>query len=171
MGSVKVLTTTGDNDPEIFPVDYYRYYMYCDNCGSFQLRSWIESDFDSPIARRQQWINKISKISLISAIASAVFGIICLISNLIFMGKIALDWWVLVWFGISVIIFLIFTSLDSFDDLIQTEVVGCGACGQEYERGSAFFADLEQNPRNFSMKDVPLPLNKTYWIRGKENDG
>ncbi len=37
MGSVAHLYTTGDNDPEIEPVQYYRHYLYCDACGSFDL--------------------------------------------------------------------------------------------------------------------------------------
>jgi hypothetical protein len=37
MGSVPDLYTTGDNDPEIEPVQYYRHYLYCDACGSFAL--------------------------------------------------------------------------------------------------------------------------------------
>lgn len=40
MGSVRDLYTTGDNDPEIEPVQYYRHYLYCDACGSFQLDPW-----------------------------------------------------------------------------------------------------------------------------------
>ena len=37
MGSVPHLYTTGDNDPEVEPVQEYRYYRYCDACGSFNL--------------------------------------------------------------------------------------------------------------------------------------
>ncbi len=44
MGSVPDLYTTGDNDPEIFPVQYYRHYLYCDACGSFELDSWMAPD-------------------------------------------------------------------------------------------------------------------------------
>ena len=40
MGSVRDLYTTGDNDPEIEPMQYYRHYLYCDACGSFQLDPW-----------------------------------------------------------------------------------------------------------------------------------
>ncbi len=40
MGSVRDLYTTGDNDPEIEPVQYYRHYLYCDACGSFELDPW-----------------------------------------------------------------------------------------------------------------------------------
>lgn len=40
MGSVRDLYTTGDNDPEIEPRQYYRHYLYCDACGSFALDPW-----------------------------------------------------------------------------------------------------------------------------------
>lgn len=40
MGSVRDLYTTGDNDPEIVPEQYYRHYLYCDACGSFGLDPW-----------------------------------------------------------------------------------------------------------------------------------
>lgn len=40
MGSVRDLYTTGDNDPEIEPQQYYRHYLYCDACGSFELSPW-----------------------------------------------------------------------------------------------------------------------------------
>lgn len=41
MGSVAEIYTTGDNDPEIEPVRYYRHYLYCDACGSFELDAWM----------------------------------------------------------------------------------------------------------------------------------
>lgn len=44
MGSVSYLYTTGDNDPEIEPVQYYRHYMYCDACGSFEVEPWADRE-------------------------------------------------------------------------------------------------------------------------------
>jgi hypothetical protein len=49
MGSVPHLYTTGDNDPEIEPVQYYRHYLYCDQCGSFDLTSWDRADTAVPV--------------------------------------------------------------------------------------------------------------------------
>ena len=40
MGNVAVLTTSGDNDPQLEPVRFYRHYLYCDACGSFELEPW-----------------------------------------------------------------------------------------------------------------------------------
>ena len=55
MGSIAVLTTSGDNDPEIHPVQSYRHYLYCDACGSFDLdanpRGLTESDVPRPLGR------------------------------------------------------------------------------------------------------------------------
>jgi hypothetical protein len=48
MGSVSHLYTTGDNDPEIEPQQYYRHYMYCDACGSFDLNHWDSVDSSAP---------------------------------------------------------------------------------------------------------------------------
>lgn len=44
MGSVRDLYTTGDNDPEIHPRSYYRHYLYCDGCGSFELEPWVQTE-------------------------------------------------------------------------------------------------------------------------------
>lgn len=44
MGCVPDLYTTGDNDPELESVQYYRHYLYCDACGSFELDPWITPD-------------------------------------------------------------------------------------------------------------------------------
>lgn len=52
MGSIAVLTTSGDNDPEIEPVQSYRHYLYCDACGSFDLEPWERPGSDE--TRRQQ---------------------------------------------------------------------------------------------------------------------
>lgn len=49
----------------------------------------------------------------------------------------------------------------------KPELVGayCNSCQAEYRYGSPFF-DTDQNPRNYTMDDVPLPLNQTYHRRG-----
>lgn len=44
--------------------------------------------------------------------------------------------------------------------------VRCGNCGREYELGSPFFTCYE-NPRGFTMADVPLPLNSNYHEAGR----
>jgi hypothetical protein len=54
MGSVPHLYTTGDNDPEIEPVQYYRHYLYCDQCGSFDMTYWTAADAPVPEATRKK---------------------------------------------------------------------------------------------------------------------
>ena len=54
MGSVPDIYTTGDNDPEIEPVQYYRHYLYCDACGSFELDSWIVPDNHGILEKTRQ---------------------------------------------------------------------------------------------------------------------
>ncbi len=44
MGNVAVLTTSGDNDRELEPVQSYRHYLYCDSCASFDLEPWETAD-------------------------------------------------------------------------------------------------------------------------------
>ncbi|MCB9081106.1 MAG: hypothetical protein H6555_05295 [Lewinellaceae bacterium] len=45
--------------------------------------------------------------------------------------------------------------------------VRCNNCGQEYELGSPFFT-RHDNPRAFTMADVPRPLNKNYYEVGSK---
>jgi hypothetical protein len=52
VGSVPILITSGDNDPELEPVQSFRHYLYCDACGSFDLAAW-ETVERSPIERRR----------------------------------------------------------------------------------------------------------------------
>jgi len=54
MGSVPALYTTGDNDPEIYPVQYYRHYLYCDACGSFALEPWLALPHREAIERARR---------------------------------------------------------------------------------------------------------------------
>jgi hypothetical protein len=51
VGSVPSLYTTGDNDPEIEPTQYYRHYFYCDECGAFELAPWVEPESHQRIER------------------------------------------------------------------------------------------------------------------------
>ncbi len=99
MGSVPDLYTSGDNDPEIYPTQYYRHYLYCDACGSFELDSWTASD--------------------------------------------------------------------------NHEVLGlrCRRCDATYAHGTSFFTDLDANPREQVIDDVPRPLGVSPFVVGKSVDG
>lgn len=52
MGSVRDLYTTGDNDPELESEQYYRHYLYCDACGSFDLVPWTRSGWEGAEGKR-----------------------------------------------------------------------------------------------------------------------
>jgi hypothetical protein len=56
LGSVPDLYTTGDNDPEIEPRSYYRHYLYCDACGSFELAPWMKPDNHGQLERWRGWL-------------------------------------------------------------------------------------------------------------------
>ena len=76
MGSVAHLYTSGDNDAEIVPVQYYRHYLYCDACGSFELESWRAPDDratpdSQALAKRRQ---RLGKAALFSALLALVAG-------------------------------------------------------------------------------------------------
>ena len=42
MGRITEIRTSGDNDEPINPVRYEMHYLYCDNCGSFDIKHWTE---------------------------------------------------------------------------------------------------------------------------------
>jgi len=168
MGSVADLTRTGDNDPEIYPVEYYRHYMYCDKCGSFKLEAWIEPENHPQLARTQSWIGKASTLTLYATVFAAITGVIWGTPDLLsgsvldFVATILL---------LAVPLLFLSLGLMKLEDFVGSKIkdrgVRCGACSEDYKNGSHFFIALEKNPKNYTMEDVPLPRNSTYWIRGK----
>jgi hypothetical protein len=70
MGSVRDLYTTGDNDPEIEPVQSYRHYLYCDGCGSFDLQSW-QARHDEARERKRRTL---ARVALLSSLLVMVSG-------------------------------------------------------------------------------------------------
>jgi len=67
MGSVPDVYTTGDNDPQIEPESYFRHYLYCDACGSFDLRTWTEVPKIPGQEGQRKWLGIIAAGSLIVA--------------------------------------------------------------------------------------------------------
>jgi hypothetical protein len=70
MGSVRELYTTGDNDPEIEPVRYYRHYLYCDACGSFDLQPWQTPQDEA----RERTRRTLAMVAIFFALSVAVSG-------------------------------------------------------------------------------------------------
>ena len=173
MGCVTDLTTTGDNDEEIDPVDYYRHYMYCDKCGSFKIQQWLEPENHLDLFKTQERLGKASTFFLSATIFFFIMGCIVGAPDLFSGGLIAgevLDFilTVLLFSGPTLIFFFVLMRQeDVVGSKIHNRGVRCGQCGEEYETGNPFFDGHDQNPRNYSMEDVPLPRNTTYWIRGK----
>lgn len=166
MGSVKDITVTGDNDPEIYPVEYYRHYMYCDKCGSFDIKAWIEPENHEQITYRGEWMEKLSWGFFASAVLSGVVGLICLA----FTDAVDIAIKLFILMGISLLLGAGTMYLSVWiTSKIKYPGVRCDECLTKYENGSPFFTDLDNNPLDYSMDSVPLPLNKTYWIRSAKD--
>ncbi len=119
MGSVTDLTVSGDNDEPIFPIEYYRHYMYCDVCGSFELKHWKDWEEDFQSTHRESVLTRLFKR---------------------------------------------LTALKKSKPELRG--VFCKQCETTYAYGSPFFVDFKENPRNFTMDDVPRPLYNVYQIKG-----
>jgi hypothetical protein len=63
VGSVPILTTSGDNDPELEPVQSLRHYLYCDACGSFDLDPW-EAVERTPLERHRTRLMAVARYAL-----------------------------------------------------------------------------------------------------------
>lgn len=222
MGSVPHLYTTGDNDPEIYPSQHYRHYLYCDACGSFELDSWIEPENHEALetARRRLAMAAFcgSPWVVISAwrtlgfepsltFLAALFAGICLLLVIWrFMGKVG---WVLgryvpsiwplpKWAFFMLLIVVVVEWLVGFAArfvppwvlllagviftaglLVAREILGskielagmkCRQCGATYAYGTAFFTDLDANPRGLAVADVPRPLGVSPFEVGMSVD-
>lgn len=154
MGSVIDIITTGDNDEELYPTRYYQHYVYCDNCGSFAIKHW------SATKDAQAYLNYVKLESRLEwALGTSVVAIVLSIF-LSFMG-------LFICLGISVLA-LIGSGIGLREIKKKTELYGlyCADCQTEYPYGAPFFAAMEENPRNLTMDDVPLPLYEVYQMRG-----
>lgn len=101
MGSVTDLYTTGDNDPQIEPRQYYRHYLYCDECGSFDLTSW-EGAEDQAIERTRKKLGAFALYTspLVAVSAWHTLGFVLPLSVLLTLitgMTLALLLWMLIW--------------------------------------------------------------------------
>lgn len=153
MASVTDLVTSGDNEEPIFPVRYYRHYMYCDTCGSFEIEPWTEPDNHRQLLKMSQRLNRLAGFAIFATIVSVVVAVLgmplCLAPSLIaLVGSV----------GVAAYL----------QSRVRDYGVRCKTCGTMYAFGSAFFTDPEANPRNYTMQDVPRPLYNVYQLRGEE---
>ncbi len=152
MGSVTNLEVSGDNDPEIYQVKYFNHYLYCDDCGSFELKELIEpSNF--------KFLEKIEKWTFY------VIGAYILICIFWMLVDFSLDWFLIFSIVFGVLGALLFSWW--VNSKITNNGVVCMSCEKHYSTDSIFFKSYEENPKNFTMSDVPKPLYKTYQIRGE----
>jgi hypothetical protein len=72
--------------------------------------------------------------------------------------------WVVAVGGVALVVLLTWRSR-----LGEAEHLGrrCAACGATYAHRSAFFSDLDANPRQLEVGDVPRPLGSSYFVVGK----
>ncbi len=215
MGSVPDLYTTGDNDPEIHPVQYYRHYQYCDACGSFELDSWIvpansaslEKKMHhlataalllSPVVAVSGWLAlglSLSPTFLIGLAVALVLGLL-LRGWVVGKQKSATIWWVakaallvlpavvvaewlgnvlfrpsLVLLAATIVIVGLLVARGILGSKTKHVGVRCNRCGATYAYGSPFFSDLDANPRELTVADVPRPLGRSPFLIGKSVKG
>ncbi|MFT4566053.1 MAG: hypothetical protein ACI9FN_001006 [Saprospiraceae bacterium] len=169
MGSVKTLSITGDNDQEIHPTEYYRHYMYCDKCGSFDIKNWKEPDNHEQLAKKVERFEKIAYGFFTSAVLAAVIILLWFIIELIFADKIDISKSLFVILGVTVVMVLLSMFLSGvLSSKIKHLGVFCDQCSETYENGSVFFNELDSNPRNYTMDHVPRPVNTNYWVRSEK---
>ncbi len=210
MGSIAVLTTTGDNDPEIEPVQSYRHYLYCDACGSFELEPW-ERPGSAAIRRRRRWLADLAmwatsgllvpawqalgsgfRLSLLLYLAIALACARVLFAWLwgtperiaprwrfaarslpwlaAFLGAEWLCGHVPCWSVAATGALLIAAALawrTALADHIVSMGLRCRGCAATYGHQTAFFRDLEANPRALSVSDVPRPLGRSPFLPGR----
>ncbi len=210
MGSVPDIYTTGDNDPELFPVSYYRHYLYCDACGSFSLEHWQKSDpkgFERdrqlygkaawlalPLVVVPIWILLGFVFSLESVLLLAAGMVISPLLRRLFDRKASAGRWRFVKWVVLVAVPLIWLVGEITPALVSPwlvlgagvlligvlllarlakeqggEILGyrCRDCGATYANGSSFFTDIDANPRQLKVEDVPRPLGYSFFVVGK----
>jgi hypothetical protein len=215
MGSVPHLYTTGDNDPEIEPVRYYRHYLYCDACGSFELESWTSGKNPGfePTRRRLPSVALVSLLVVLTAGWSALGlypspAVLLLLAAAMVIapvlwgmgwryGKegVAARWrftkvslllvpvalvveefasppfpaWAVALVGLVVLVGSL-VARESVDGKLEYLGMRCRKCGRTYGKGTAFFTNLDANPRGLSLSEVPRPLGRSEFLRGKDVD-
>jgi hypothetical protein len=212
MGSVPDLYTTGDNDPEIEPVSYYRHYLYCDDCGSFELDPWVVADNPAALERARQRLGKAALYASLLVVVAGWHALGLILSPLVLVlvvAGMALSmlvrskvagragereawlWWfvksalrwglllaaaeLLVSVPIPPTISLLAGALVVVGLLVARGMIGakirprglrCRRCDATYAYGAPLFTQLDANPRNLTVADVPRPLGSSPFERG-----
>ena len=150
MGRITEIRTSGDNDEPIHPVRYEMHYLYCDNCGSFDIKHWTEPP------NYQDLEGRVKQMGRIAGVLTAVM----------FFSSIFVFWSAIPFIMImSVVLITLLLLRARIKSKIKEKGVHCGHCNTQYEYGTPFFSS-EENSKGFTMKDVPLPLNTNYTMVG-----
>ncbi len=150
MASVTDTITTGDNDEPIFPEKRVIHYMYCDNCGSFSLTDWLEPVNYQELLQQKERANQVRNVALVATLVTAVLALFGLPIFLFF----------------SLIIMAGAAAVSSYiDRKIHLHGVICQECHITYVNGSSFFTKPDNNPRHYTMANVPRPLYNVYQIK------
>lgn len=151
MASVTKIQTTGDNDEPIFPEQQVVHYMYCDNCGSFSLTDWLEPANVEQLLRQKKRAIQVRNAALAVSLVTvflAIFDmpIFLFLSLMVMAGAAAVS--------------------SYLDRKMHLHGVICENCRITYVNGSTFFTKPENNPRQYTMADVPRPLYTVYQVKG-----
>jgi hypothetical protein len=210
LGNVAVLTTSGDNDPELEPVQYYRHYLYCDRCGSFELESWqtgqqsaldryrerlgLAALWATPLVAVPAWQATGVALSL-SLLVYVAIGIV--LAHMLFARIWGTKWpiaprWrfvvrALPWlaafllaewlcsllprWGVAaagtVLIAVALVWRTTLASRVEPSGLRCRQCGATFAGDTAFFRDLDANPHHLSVSDVPRPLGRSPFLKGR----
>lgn len=158
MGFAARLTTTGDNDPEISPIQYYRHYAYCDACASFRLKRWTEPADHV----RLEWLSRRLR-------SSAWLGLVAIVVLPFAPG---------LWPLVLLLVVVPWALSATIGRRIREPGLLCADCGATYEWRSAFFANRKANPRSIEAGAIPPDIwsdsdgisHSAYWERGNSVD-
>ncbi len=166
MGFVTEKATTGDNDPELFPTEYNLHYMYCDRCGSFDIKPWIEPNNHAELTKVAGHIERFVFAAIISGCLALVVCVLSLLMNWIQTKTVFVSLELILWLVISVLAFFIFQGwAQKFEEKVHFRGVKCLSCKSQYANGSSSLTETTHNPREYALSDVPMPRNTTYSVR------
>jgi len=151
MGSVKEKHYTPDNDPKPYPQVWHRHYFYCDNCGSFDLKSVIIPENHLELKSRIERYKRFARNS----------GFVIVVGGLL-LFKDFLFFWLMI-LGVLVYMISNFYARRLKSTIMETGVL-CKGCQTEYDIDSSFIADTDSNPMNFTKKNIPKPIYQNYTI-------
>lgn len=154
MGSVSHVYTTGDNDPEIETERYFRHYLYCDACGSFDLEYWPNGD-DADWQGKRRWLNK--WVIIVTPI------LVLSMAWILQLSGVAL--WTLLGTSTLLVVGMLIARATASDDPFKG--VRCRKCKATFAYGSMFFTHLDANPYGHSIGKVPRPLGRSLFLRGE----